>query len=130
MPAKLISIGELIDISWERYREHLGAYLSISAWTLLVAILNVIAVAFYPSASTILVSKTALTGLETFGVALYAISSLVVAPLLNIFVLIGITRIIQSVLSGRGASMKRTMSEIRQRFWPTTLISIMLALII
>lgn len=130
MPAKLISIGELIDHSWEHYREQFQSYVSISGWSLLVAIINVIAIAFYPSATKLLVSNADMTALEIFGVFLFAFSSLVVAPLLNLFVLIGIVRMARSVLANRGASMKRTVSEIKSRFLPALLISLMYLLII
>ena len=129
MPAKLISIGELIDHSWEKYREHIGPFLSISGWTLIVAVLNVIAVAFYPTASKIVLGDS-ITSIETFGIILYAISSYVVAPIINIYVLVGLIRLIKSIMAGRGVSLSQNFKEILKRFWPVALISFMYVLII
>ncbi len=130
MPSKLISIGELIDQTWERFREHTRSYLSISIWIILVAILNVIAISFYPSATKLLSENSTITGLESFGIALFAFSSIILAPLLNVFVLVGIIRLFRAILAGRGTNLKRAVSEIKQRFWPAALISIMYLFIV
>lgn len=130
MPTKLLSMGELIDQTWERYRENFIPLISISGWTMIVAILNVIAVAFYPSASKIFLNNGDITQLETFGIALYAFTSFVVAPIVNMIVFVGIIRMTLSVLSNRGAAVKRSLSEIKPRLLPAILISLMYLVII
>ncbi len=130
MPTKLLSMGELIDQTWERYRENFLPLISLSGWNIIVALLNIIAVAFYPSASKIFFNTGDITQLETFGIALYAFTSFVVAPIMNTIVFVGIIRMSVSILSNRGAAVKRSFSEIKPRLLPAILISFMYLMII
>jgi hypothetical protein len=129
MSKPLISVGQLIDQSWDRYREHLGAFLSISSWLLILAIVNTVALLLFPDATTLLLGERIDTA-QGIGVILYAVSSFILAPLLNIFVLVSIVRLVRSILSSRGASAKRAVQEMKKRFWPTLVTSVMYVVIL
>ena len=49
MPKPLLSVGELIDQSWDVFRSRMSELLSISGWLLVTAILFAIALAFLVS---------------------------------------------------------------------------------
>jgi hypothetical protein len=129
MPSKLITIGTLIDESWELYRARFNELMSISGWLLLLAILYTISLALYPSASDLWLSNE-LSLSENVGVLLFAITNYLVAPLLGLWVVIALSRLIKMQISGRPVSSKLAITETKPRFIPTLIVSIMVALLL
>ncbi|MEK7620293.1 MAG: hypothetical protein AAB413_03590 [Patescibacteria group bacterium] len=126
---KLISIGELIDQSWEQYRARLPEFLTISGWVLITAILYAIALAFYPSASKLSLGAD-LSGLETFGVLIFTFTSFVVTPILSFWVYIALTKAVNKHLSRQAVDPKQTMRDVKPTFFPTLLTSVMVMLMV
>lgn len=129
MPKSLLSVGELIDQSWDVFRANSQSFLEISAWLLLTAILSAIALAFYPSASDLALNST-LTGLETFGVLLFAFTNLLITPLISFLIYIALTRATGAALSRRRFTLRSLLIEIKPLFLPTLSTSIMVMLMI
>lgn len=129
MPKQLISIGELIDQSWEHYRARLPEFLSISGWILITAILYAIALAFYPSASKLSLGAD-LSGLETFGVLIFTLTSFLVTPIVSFWVYIALTKAVNKQLSKQTVDPKLAMREVKPAFFPTLLTSIMVMLMV
>lgn len=128
--AKLnISVGEIIDKSWHYYKNHFGELMSVSGWLLVAAVVNVIALAFYPSASVVL-SERAYTTPETIGVFMLIISNFVVTPLIGIWVTATLVRLIDAIISGRETTLKKVVQEGKKYFWPFLLVSILFSLVI
>jgi hypothetical protein len=129
MPKPLISVGELIDQSWDVYRSRATELLSISGWLIVTAILFAIALAFYPSASRLQLDTT-LTGLETTGVLLFSFTSIVIAPILSFFLYVAMTKVLGAHFARRSVLPKTAMKQARSVFWPTLLTSVMVILMI
>lgn len=129
MTKPLISIGELIDQSWEQYRARLPEFLTISGWILITAILYAIALAFYPSASKLSIGAD-LSGLETFGVLIFTVTSFVITPILSFWVYIALTRAASTHLSHQTVDPKKAMRDVRPAFFPTLLTSVMVMLMV
>lgn len=125
----LISIGQLIDQSWDLFRARFQAFMSISGWLLLLALFYTIALSLYPSASTLWFSNE-LTISENAGVFLFALTNYLIGPLVGLWVLIGLVRLGRSVLSGRAINPKAAMAEVTSRFLPTLLVSVMVGLLL
>lgn len=125
----LISIGQLIDQSWDLFRARFQAFMSISGWLLLLALFYTIALSLYPSASTLWFSNE-LTVSENAGVFLFALTNYLIGPLVGLWVLIGLVRFGRSVLSGRAINPKAAMAEVTSRFLPTLLVSVMVGLLL
>jgi hypothetical protein len=115
---KLISIGELIDQSWERYRAAWPMYLGISGWIAVVILLDIIAIAFYPNART-LISGAGLTAPETFGLILYIAATYVVGPLLGFWIFVSLLRATRAQDDGRRLTAARAMREAKSQFLPS-----------
>ncbi len=129
MPKKLISVGQLIDHSWDIYRENFSGFLSVSGWFLLVAILNVIALAFYPSVST-LADSAALSGLESFGVTLYAVTAYIVSPIVTFWIFIALARATTLARSKKPLDLKKIIKETKPRFIPAVLVAVLVFLVL
>ncbi|MCR4313702.1 MAG: hypothetical protein NUV84_00440 [Candidatus Uhrbacteria bacterium] len=125
---KLISIGELIDQSWEQYRARLPEFLTISGWILITAILYAIALAFYPSVSKLSLG-TDLSGLETFGVLIFTVTS-IITPILSFWVYIALTKAVSAHLARQTVDPKKMMREVKPAFFPTLLTSVMVMLMV
>lgn len=127
--AKLITLGTLIDETWLLYKKHAGAFLTISAWTLVVVILNVIALTLYPDAdsvaSTIFSPNTSFSGGETFGVFLYALTNYLIKPLLLIWVFGGLILFAQEALGRKTPQLKNIYKQSTQKLLPATVVIIL-----
>ncbi|MEK7614992.1 MAG: hypothetical protein AAB431_01250 [Patescibacteria group bacterium] len=126
---KLISVGQLIDTSWELYRERFSEFIKISAWLLLLALFYTLSLILYPSASTLWFSHN-LTVAENIGVILFVLTNYVFSPILGLCVLIGLVRAMKSHVSGRSVNTKKLFTEIRSLFFPTLIVSILVACLI
>lgn len=127
--SKLISIGTLIDTSWDLYRARFHELLSVSGWLLLIAIFFTLSLALYPSASDLWFSNQ-LSFLENTGVLLYLATYYVLAPLLGLWVAIALSRMVKAYLTGRGFSTGLALSETKPRFLPTLLVTVMVVLLL
>lgn len=122
---KLITVGQLLDQTWDHYRDNFKELMTVSAWMLILAVVDVIALSFYPPASKLLGQAT-YTGAETFGVILSSISSGLLAPLLGLWLLIALARLVRNQLAGRPGMAKKAMSEGFQLFGPALYISLLI----
>jgi len=129
MPKPLLSVGELIDQSWEVFRSRMSELLSISGWLLATAILFAIALAFYPSASKLSLGAD-LTGIETTGVLLFSFTNLVVTPILSFWIYIALTKALRAHFDRKTVVAKTAMWEVKPAFFPTLLTSVMVILMV
>ncbi|MBI4435744.1 hypothetical protein HY630_03665 [Candidatus Uhrbacteria bacterium] len=129
MPKPLLSVGELIDQSWDVFRSRMSELLSISGWVLATAILFAIALAFYPTASKLSLGAD-LTGLETVGVLLFSFTSLVVTPILSFWIYIALTKAVGAHFDHKTVNPKAIMHNVRTLFFPTLLTSVMVILVV
>lgn len=125
----LISIGELIDQSWNKYRANMPFFLQLSGWLVLVALLNAIALLLYPNAGAI-AYHTKFSAGEVTGVVLYAFSNLLLSPLLGFWVFVSLALGAKSVLSGERMSVASIMQETKKRYLSTFAVTILVALTI
>ncbi|MBI4592143.1 hypothetical protein HY733_01730 [Candidatus Uhrbacteria bacterium] len=129
MPKPLLSVGELIDQSWEIFRSRMSEFLSVSGWMVLSAILFALALAFYPSASKLQLGAD-LTLLETSGVLLFSLTSFVFAPLLSFWIYLALTKAIHAHTTRKIVDPRKALGEVKPIFFPTLLTSIMVMLMV
>lgn len=127
--SKLISIGELIDDSWELYRSHFVELITISGWLIVTAIFYAVALAFYPAASTLQLGGD-LSGTETFGVILFSITTFLVTPLLSFWIYTSLSRALGMSFATHSIDPKKAMREGRIVFLPALMTSLMVMLMI
>ncbi|MDG1949690.1 MAG: hypothetical protein P8J32_02605 [bacterium] len=129
MPKVLISVGQLIDQSWEIYKRRFSELITISGWLLLSAILIALSLAFYPTV-TELQANTAFTGSHIFGVALFSVTSLIISPIISFWVYTSITRAAGAHASNKKADPRVSMKEGWKTFFPALLTTVMVVLMI
>lgn len=125
--SSIISIGSLIDHSWDRFRASVPDYVSLASVMLIVALIQLIALILFPFASE-LQSANPMNGWETFGVILYAIGG-IIAPFLGFAIYVGVVRLTNRT-SMQPFSLKEAFKEIKTYFVPSFVSAILLGLLI
>lgn len=126
---KLISVGELIDTSWDRYRDTFVDLISISGWMLAPALLNIIALALNPLASKLatgLSTDVTLSGWEITGSLLFFVTNAIVTPVVGLWVFLSLALYVQSVLARSPLSPRAALMQGRALFWPGVLVSVLI----
>jgi hypothetical protein len=126
---RLLSVGEIIDRTWEHYKVEFVGLLSVSGWILIAAIVDLFALIFYPTVSKLALGAT-LTNWESFGVALFAFSNYGIASIINLWVFAALSRLVSSQLSGRGDNVNRAMQEGGKFFLPLAYIGILIGVLL
>ena len=129
MPKSLISVGQLIDHSWDVYRTRFTQLMTISGWLVLTAVFYAFALAFYPSVST-LEAGIALTSMESFGVVFFMLTTMVIAPIISFWVYTSLTRALSMHFANRKPNPKKAMIQGKKAFLPALLTSLMVMLMI
>lgn len=129
MPTPLITVGELIDRSWEIFRSRMTELLSISGWLIATAILFALALAFYPFASTLQLGA-GLTNLEATGVVLFSITSLVVTPIISFWIYVALAKAADASIARQHMTAREAMRKTRAAFFPSLLTSVLVMLMI
>ncbi|OGL89228.1 hypothetical protein A3I45_01350 [Candidatus Uhrbacteria bacterium RIFCSPLOWO2_02_FULL_53_10] len=122
----LIGIGALIDLSWEHYRKHFANNIRITAWLGVFIILHIIAASFYPIGAQEL--DRSLTGSEWFGIALFLINTIIVLPIVSIWMVNALIRRIDVDVRGKSMTMHKLATEAWQLFFPQLWVRILTAL--
>jgi len=124
---ELISINELIDQSWALYKSSFSFFLQVSGWLLPIALLNTIAVLFFPSSGSI-ATHTIFTTTEISGALLYGATNIIIAPILGFWVFLSLVIAAQSRLNNDPKNIALIMRETKRRFLPTVIVVILVGL--
>lgn len=128
--SQLLSIGSIIDHTFDEYRHRFVEFISVSAWLLVIAILQSIALLFYPSVTQI-ASNTSFTGLEAFGVILYAFSAIILAPLVGLWLFVSLVRLIRMQQAKlKRSNVSKALKEGWTFFGPNLLVTALVALVL
>jgi hypothetical protein len=125
----LITVGQLIDRSFEHYRLRFVELVSISAWMLVPMVVSVVSLALYPSYTT-LISERALSNMETAGVILWTVNALIVTPITGVWMLIALLRRIQDQLNGKRPALSVLRRTSWKLFWPMVFVNLLILLIL
>ncbi|TAK03955.1 hypothetical protein EPO34_02235 [Patescibacteria group bacterium] len=128
-PKPLITIGELIDQSWDRYRESFTDFVSVSGWLLVVSVFDVVARALYP-ATIRLLSGAPLTWSENLGILLYWLTATVIAPAIGVWTILALMKLADARLSGVRLDPKTALKAAKKEFWGMTWVTVLVALVL
>ncbi len=120
----LLSTGEIIDRTWSLYRDKFAELMSVSSWLLVIAIVDVVAITLYPTTATI-VNRVDLSLGETGGVILTAVNGWLIAPIVGVFVLASIVRVLSMHFGSVRMDATRAIKEAWRFFFPLILVSIL-----
>lgn len=126
---QLISIGDLIDQSWNKYRNAFPFFLQLSGWLVIIALLNTISILLYPSAGVI-AYHTSFTTAEIIGVILYGLNTIIITPLLGLWVFVALAIGAYAVVKKTNLTVVQVIKETNKRFLPTLVVVALVGLTI
>ena len=124
--SNLIGIGALIDQSWEQYRTHYKQLFKISAWVLLVAAINIVAILMYPLDAS---SIDGTTVWEKIGIVLFLLNNTVVALVVGTWMINALIGLIHDQHSSGKRSMKALSQASWKLVWPHIVLRLELFLV-
>jgi hypothetical protein len=126
---QLISVGQIIDQTWEHYHKKFRELISISAWMLLPCIISIISIIFYPKATTLLANRS-LSVTEVTSIIIWIVNNGVLAPIIGLWVFIMTVRLLCAHWEKRGVDFGKIMKEGWKFFLPAVLINVLVAIIL
>src|SRR3989338_4521224 len=127
--ATILSMGQLIDRTWEHYRARFHELMNVSGWLILLALLDLVALFFYPK-SSLLEAGVALSGTQTFGITLFAIVNIVIAPLFGLWLFVAITRLVRSQIENKRADTHEAMRDGLRWYLPALFVNVLIVLML
>lgn len=124
----LISIGEIIDRSWQHYTKNFVELVSVSAWILIVAVLNILSLWLYPQFTT--AAPHTLSVMEIIGVIVYLVTFLIVAPILSLWISNTLIKTIDREYNDKPAVLKLTAKEGWRAFFPRVLVGLQVLVVL
>lgn len=129
--SKLISIGQIIDQSWSHYRKHFQELMKISLWFFLVPLLMIIASLFAPVGDPVYLAENNLIGPgHIIGTAIGIITTLIVIPILGIWIGINLIQLIEKQSKKKKVDLKKQTKESWSLVLPYIWVSILKGLIV
>lgn len=132
---KLISIGELIDRTWEFYKDNFSDLMGISAWLLVTALAGVIGWALFPDIGTLsqmaqMPDNIQLTNWQTFGIAMVLLNRFIIFPVASIWVFSSLAEFINKRLNKKRPRIKHALLHGWKHFFPVLLSRVIYSLVI
>ncbi|MFA6132247.1 MAG: hypothetical protein WC702_04295 [Patescibacteria group bacterium] len=126
---QLISVGQLIDQTWDHYRANWRELLSVSAWVLVPTIIAMVTMAMYPNATTMLAAND-FSAMETGAVVVWFLNNTLLAPIVGLWVFLMIVKLIHSQMERRSFNFLSLAKNGWKLFLPVLLVNILIFLIL
>jgi len=123
----MISVGQIIDHTWDHYRDNFVQLISLSAWLLIVFVLNTIAFLLSPVSST---DSLQITTPESIGVILFYLTNLVIAPIVGIWMVNSLIKMIHKQFVKQKQTYKTACHDGWKFFWSSLWVRILFGLVI
>lgn len=125
---KLITVGQLIDHTWEHYRSRFAELMNASAWLIVPAILSIVALSFYPSATKVL-STQPFTMWETAAVVLWLVTVLVATPAFGLWIFTSLIRLVNAQWDKKRVDAAEVSRASLNWFFPMLWVSFLVVLV-
>ncbi|MFH1253084.1 MAG: hypothetical protein V1664_02005 [Candidatus Uhrbacteria bacterium] len=120
---QLISVGQLIDQSWETYRSKLRPLLRLSAWLLIPGLLGIISIALQPD---ITAANSVFTWWQKIGSVISFLNRFLITPIIGLWVFI----LLVKAMAGLNEKKSETFSSLSHTSWKLFLPCVLVNLII
>jgi len=126
---QLISIGQIIDQTWDHYQKNWRELISVAAWLLLPAIIGVVASTLYPNATTLLAANN-LSAVESSAVVVWFINNSILAPIIGLLVFLMTVKMIHSQMEKRRVDFVSLTKSGWKLFLPVVLVNLLVFLVL
>jgi len=126
---KLISVGQLIDQTWEHYHVSWRELMSVTVWLLLPAVIAIIATAMYPNATTMLAARD-FSVTETSAVVTWFLNNALLAPIIGLWVFLMTVKMIYDQMAKRKINFSSLAKDGWKLFFPTIFVNLLVCLVL
>lgn len=126
---QLISIGQIIDQTWERYKKNFSEFTNLSIWLLVPCLISIVSVTFYPPATTLLAER-AMSSPEIVSVIIWVANSFLVAPIIGLWIFLTTVRLLSYQEQGKKINLKTISQEAWKLFLPVIFLNIIVSLVL
>jgi len=131
MSSELISVGQLIDKSWDHYKEKFQPLIQVALWLFLSTFLHIVGMMLAPAGEPgeLLFSGT-LSTIEFLGTLLIILSTSVIYPLLLLWIALGLILMIEHQAVNKKMNAAKAMKETKKKFGSFVWISLLKTVVV
>ncbi|MFH1711935.1 MAG: hypothetical protein ABH846_01720, partial [Patescibacteria group bacterium] len=112
--SKLISIGQIIDLSWSHYTKHFQGLMKISLWFFLVPLIMLVSTIMSPIGDPYLLLANGQLGIvRIIGLLIGGIGTVIVSPVLGVWIFLNLAQVIDL----QSKNKKINYQEANQKAW-------------
>ncbi|PIQ67448.1 hypothetical protein COY25_01930 [Candidatus Uhrbacteria bacterium CG_4_10_14_0_2_um_filter_41_7] len=118
--AKLISIGQIIDDTWENYTNNFKTWMAVSSLLFIISAVWILGSILSPGANTnFLIEQGLISPLQTFGLSLSAVASKILFPLVTFWLTIIFIKVIAELNNKKKINLKEILLFGVKKIMPT-----------
>ncbi len=100
--AKLITVGQILDTTWDHYTKHFKIIMRISLWFFLIALLMIVGKFLTPvNPAELLIANPQVSITSNIGYLIIILTSLVVSPILAVWIFLSLIKLIDTQNTGK-----------------------------
>lgn len=126
---QLISIGQIIDQTWDHYHKNWRELISITAWLLLPAIVGVVASTMYPSATTMLAANN-LSFIESSAVVVWFVNNSILTPIIGLLIFLMTIKMIHNQMEKSQVNFLSLAKSGWKLFLPIVFVNLLVFLVL
>lgn len=124
-----ISIGQLIDQTWEQYRAEFRDLVGISAWMLIPSLFSVIALAIYPGVVSLITNRP-IGALDITAMIIWILANQIALPIVGLWTFIVTIKFLNAKKEGQRVDLKAFGKKGWKEFIPVVWVNILVGLVI
>ncbi|PIX62231.1 hypothetical protein CO057_03530 [Candidatus Uhrbacteria bacterium CG_4_9_14_0_2_um_filter_41_50] len=129
----LISVGQIIDKTWEHYVKHFQILMKISLWALVVAALMLVRIFIIPEGETLVLLEWINNGVPTLAIVRFivgALISLIAIPVIVTWIFMTLVQAIRDQANGKPIKIKAIQKKSWKNFFRYVLVILLKTLVI
>lgn len=128
---KLISIGQILDTTFEHYTKHFKAFMGVSLWLFIISIFAIVSTILQPATETnYLIEYSLLTTSEYIGIIISVIGTVIVAPIIGIWITIALIKTEDNIFKNKTEKFTTVGSYSCKKFFSYAWIALLKTLIL
>lgn len=119
MPAKLLTIGKILDTVWDTYTKHFRSFMKVTLWYFLLSVIAILGIMLAPAGNNpLFVTQAGLTVWQMIGIALGILGGTVGAGIMSIWVFLNLIQSSDALVNNQPKAFAEISAHSWRRFIP------------
>ncbi|MFH1631403.1 MAG: hypothetical protein ABIA47_00035 [bacterium] len=127
---QLISVGQVIDQSWDFFTKHFQTLMKISLWSFVISIVWIIGTIFAPIGDPALSILGGFTAAEGAGIIIMALASFPIAPIISVWILVTLMMTVAPLVAGKKVNAREMFKGGWKMFVPYVWVALLKGLVL